>query len=247
MLRLAVIGIAMIAASSCSVFTEANEWRPPKRILFIGNSLTESNSLPDLVEAIARSAGMSVTIGTVTLGGANLADHWLGNAPAAIDQGWDIVVLQQGPTSRAADRVQLRMLAARYAMRIRAAGGEPGLYMVWPTAGNPNDFDNVSRSYRLAAEDVGGYLFPAGEAWLEVWRRNIAMPLYSNDNFHPSAYGTYAAALSIFGVAYRRSVVGVPGRYLLAGGSSIWINPLDARLVQEAVDAAVQRHGRWPK
>jgi hypothetical protein len=247
MLSRALAVLALSVVGGCSMFTEP-EHRLPQRVLFIGNSLTESNNLPGLVQAIADSAGLSITVKAVTLGATNLLDHWNGpDALAEIDRGWDVVVLQQGPTSRAVDRVELRMVAARYARRIRAAGGEPGLYMVWPAAGNSNDFASISRSYRLAAEDVNGYLFPAGEAWLEAWRRNISLPLYSSDGFHPSAYGTYAAALTIFGVTWERSVVGLPSRYRLADLTSIWINPVDARVIQEAVDEANRTHARRPR
>ena len=249
MLSLRGAALCMLAlATACSTITGGRDDRPPRRMLFIGNSLTEENDLPSLVRALAEAAGHPpLTIGTEVLDATNLADHWNGLAPTAIDQGWDIVVLQQGPTSRAVDRVELRMMAARFAARIRAKGGEPALYMVWPQAAFSTSFASVSRSYRAAAEDVNGYLYPVGESWLEIWRRNIAMPLYGSDDFHPSAYGTYAAALTIVGVTYRQSTVGLPSRFLLPGGNSIWINPIDARVMQEAVDETVRRHGRRPR
>jgi hypothetical protein len=36
--------------------------------------------------------------------------------------------------------------------------------MVWPESYRPQAFPDVSDSYRLAAEDVGGILLPAGDA-----------------------------------------------------------------------------------
>lgn len=237
---------ALAATASCASLTDGGDISAPRRILFIGNSLTDANNLPGVVQALADSAGFpSLTTGTELLDGTNLLDHWMGLAPAAIDQGWDIVVLQQGPTSTASGRAELRLLAARFATRIRAAGGEPALLMVWPSSADATDFADVGRSYRLAAEDVNGFLYPAGEAWLETWRRNISMPLYA-DGLHPSAYGTYVAALTIVAVTYRRSVVGFPAA-LTAAGKSIRINPVDARLIQQAVDEAVRRHGRRPR
>jgi hypothetical protein len=117
--------------------------------------------------------------------------------------------------------------------------------MVWPTATNIGGFDDVSRSYRLAAEDADAFLFPAGEAWLETWRRNLAMPLY-DDDVHPTTYGTYLAALSIVGTLYDRSVVGLPSLLRLNSGRRIWINPVDARVMQDAADLANGRFGRRP-
>src|SRR5688500_12967856 len=108
MLSRALAVIALGAVAGCSMLT-APERRLPQRVLFIGNSLTESNNLPGLVQAMADSAGLSITVKAVTLGATNLLDHWNGaEALAEIDRGWDVVVLQQGPTSRAVDRVELR-------------------------------------------------------------------------------------------------------------------------------------------
>ena len=238
--------VALATTAACASITDGGDARAPRRILFIGNSLTDANNLPAAVQALADSAGVpSLTIGTELVDGTNLLDHWMGLAPSAIDKGWDIVVLQQGPTSTASGRAELRLMAARFAKRIRAAGGEPAFLMVWPASADANLFPGVSRSYRLAAEDVNGFLFPAGEAWLETWRRDIAMPLYS-DGLHPSTYGTYVAALTIFAVTYRRSVVGLPAT-LNAGGKGIYINPVDAKLIQRAVDEAVRQYGRRPR
>lgn len=248
MLRRALRLALLSGMTACGTITGNHDEQPPRRILFIGNSLTSENNLPALVKVLAEAAGHpTLTVGLDVVDATNLADHWYGFAPSIIDEGWDIVVLQQGPTSRAVDRVELRMMAARFAARIRAKGGEPALYMVWPEAQFSTSFPNISHSYTAAAEDVNGFLFPVCEAWLEIWRRDIAMPLYGSDNFHPSVYGTYAAALTILGVTYARSTVGMPSRLLLPGGTSVWINPVDARLMQEAVDVAVQKYGRRPR
>ena len=70
--------------------------------------------------------------------------------------------------------------------------------MVWPDASRMTAFDSVSASYTAAAEAVGGLLFPAGDAWVRAWEKDATLPLYSNDNFHPSTLGSYLAALTIY-------------------------------------------------
>ena len=246
-LRRFLLASFLTVAASCSDPTSVLDRQIPRSVLFVGNSLTQTNNLPALVDMLADSAGFpDLTVGTLAGGGMSLLDHWLGAAPGNVDLGWDVVILQQGPTTTASGRVQMRMVAAEFADRIRKAGGQPGFYMVWPPVDNTEAFPDVSRTYRLAAEDVDGYLFPAGEVWLEIWRRNISMPLYGSDGFHPSPYGTYAAALSVIGTLYNRSVVGLPSRFRLEDGTSIWINPVDARVIQEATDEALRRHGRRP-
>jgi hypothetical protein len=175
------------------------------RVLFIGNSLTYTNDLPSLVEAMAKAAGRKrFTHKSVVFGGFSLEDHWnRGDARRAIAEGgWDVVVLQQGPSALPESRRLLIEYTRRFSREIRAAGARPAVYMVWPSTGRPGDFDAVSESYRLAAEDVGGMLFPAGEAWRAAWRRDPGLALYSPDGLHPTMAGSYLSALVIYEQLY---------------------------------------------
>jgi hypothetical protein len=82
--------------------------------------------------------------------------------------------------------------------------------MVWPPRARSDEFDAVSGSYRRAAEGVGGILLPAGDAWRAVWRHDPEAALYGRDGFHPSALGTYVAALAICERLFGISPVGLP-------------------------------------
>src|SRR5262249_13432392 len=159
------------------------------RVLFIGNSLTEANNLPAMVETLSNQGSATrVATRSVVFGGYSLEDHWnQGSALAAIDEGgWTIVVLQQGPSALAESQQNLREWAAKFDQRIRRAGARPALYMVWPESFRPEAFDAVSESYRRAAEDVNGLLFPVGEEWREVWRHDATVTLYGPDGLHPT-------------------------------------------------------------
>lgn len=184
-------------------------------VLFIGNSLTESNNIHEMVAELARVGGTAaIPTRAVTFGGFNLEDHWNnGLAQRAIQQGgWSIVVLQQGPSSLPASQVDLREWTVRFDQEIRRAGAQTALYMVWPALENFANFDGVSASYSNAAQAVGGLLFPAGEAWRSAWRTDASLPLYSSDNFHPSAMGTYLAALVIYQRISGHPLIGLPPR-----------------------------------
>lgn len=170
-----------------------------ERILFIGNSLTQQNDLPSMVCALAALANEELKCGSVVIGGAALEDHLADRrAVHAIATGrWTIVALQQGPSALPESRELLIRDTRRFAAMIRKAGARPALYAVWPAENRSFDFDRVAESYRLAAADVDGLLFPAGSAWQAAWRRDPRLPLYSSDDFHPSPAGTYLAALVI--------------------------------------------------
>jgi hypothetical protein len=213
------------------------------RVLFIGNSLTYANDLPDLVKTLADSAGVEkMYVETIAVPNYSLEDHWNGpDARRVIASGrWRYVVLQQGPSALAESRVLLLDYANRFAGEIRKAGARPALYMVWPSLSRSGDFDRVSESYRLAAEAVDGALFPAGEVWRAAWRRDPNLTLYSSDGLHPGAAGSYAAALAIFAGIYDRSPVGLPARL----GSALVVAPAVAALLQDAAAEARERFGR---
>jgi hypothetical protein len=182
------------------------------RVLFIGNSLTEANGLPDLVASLAQAGGKRVSVEAVTFGGFSLEDHWQqGDALKAIRRGgWTLVVLQQGPSALPESQVLLREFTKKFDTEIRRAGARTALYMVWPSLERKSDFDGVSRSYSNAAADVGGLLFPVGDAWRAAWKRDPSLALYGSDDFHPSAMGTYLAALVIVQKAFGISPVGLP-------------------------------------
>jgi hypothetical protein len=208
------------------------------RILFVGNSLTYANDLPAMVKALADSAGIAgVQTAQVAKPDYALEDHWSdGQARRVIEAGgWHWVVLQQGPSAVLANRANLRAWVATFSTLIRAKGGEPALYQVWPQLVNFSDFDASAESYRLAALDVNGLLLAAGNAWRAAWVREATTPLYSSDGLHPSVQGSYLAALTIFGGIFHRSVVGLP-RGLTIPGASFQLTAEQSLLLQQSAD-----------
>jgi len=154
-------------------------------------------------------------------------------------------VLQQGP-SATEGRPSLLEYSDLFAQDIRAVGARPALYMVWPEEARSFDFAGVSESYRLAAEAVDGLLFPAGEAWLEAWRRDPTLELYGPDRFHPSPAGSYLAALVMFEQLTGRSPRGLPSTVVTAppNGLEIRIDPGAATVLQAAAEEANRRFAR---
>jgi len=231
-MRWAILMVATVLAWSAA---------PPQtaslRVLFIGNSLTAANNLPQMVRNIATAAGTPrIRTTAVTAPNVSLEDHWQsGRARAAVARGgWDVVVLQQGPSALPESQALLREYTRRFDAEIRKAGAKPALYMVWPSKDRFQDFDGVKASYTRAAVDVGGVLLPAGDAWRAAWRREPDLALYSRDQFHPSRLGTYLAALVIYEALTGRSVVGLPP--VVEGRE---FTPTRVRLLQEAAHGSV--------
>jgi hypothetical protein len=202
-----VLGILSLAVLGLGSTSPA-----PTRVLFIGNSLTTANDLAGMVQALGQAAHRPVACRVVAFNDFSLEDHWArGAAQKAIAEGgWAFVVLQQGPSALPASEVLLRDYVGRYAALIRQVGARPALYMVWPAAARKGDFEGVHRSYATAAADVGGLFVPAGDAWLEMWRRDPSAALYGPDGFHPTLAGSYLAAAVMYGAFFQQSPVGLP-------------------------------------
>ena len=238
-LRGVALSLALLA--SCG----GGEAEPPPpfsgaelRVLFVGNSLTYDNDLPGMTARLAASVDVPpMSVGRVLRGNYSLGDHWQeGAAPDMIRQGgWDVVVLQQGPSALPESQADLLASTRRFAALATEHGARVALLMVWPGADRSMAFDSVRMSYSNAAEAVGGIFVPAGEAWRAAWRRDPTLALYSSDGFHPSVTGSYLAALTLFEQFYGRSPIGVSG----AG-----VDPSRVLLLQESAAQADAQFGR---
>jgi hypothetical protein len=221
--------IVFAALGFAAIVAAAPVRAPAVHILFIGNSLTVANDLPNTVTAMASAIGISCSSRVVAYPDYSLEDHWQrGDAAKAIAGGpWSFVVLQQGPSALLDSRVLLRDYAKRFGALAARAGARTALFMVWPSLTRAFDFDGVHESYRLSAADVAGVFVPAGDAWREVWRRNPRAALYGADGFHPTPLGSYVASAVLFEALFDRSPVGLP---------ALGLTPADAALAQASAD-----------
>lgn len=240
MLRWSIVLALTAAIGSCSTNSTGPVPFAGLDVLFIGNSLTASNDLPGTVAAIAAAAGEPIQVSAVTQANFALIDHVkAGNALAMIRRGgWDVVVLQQGPTSTgpSPDRDTLIIATRLLDQEIRAAGGRTALFMVWPTRARLQYFDNTRDAYHAAATEVNGLFLPAGEAWRTAWQDNDGLEFYSGDAFHPSPLGSFLAALVIYEGITGKNAETLPARAFV--GSSLF--PLSEETIRALQKAAHQ-------
>ena len=215
------------------------------RVLFIGNSLTYTNNLPGMVKTIAEAAGQTMVFGMSAAPNVSLEDHWRAGVERTIHSvEADVVVLQQGPSSLPQNQEYLRVWTEKLAPSIRAAGGEPALYMVWPESTRTEAFGAVYESYRGAAEAVSGLFIPAGLAWVQAWNQDPELVLYGPDGFHPSDLGTAVAALTIFRVLFNKDVSDLPSRMEpTSPGLPVVDLGVHAEAIFQAVEIAVDGAG----
>ena len=211
-------------------------------ILFIGNSLTYWNDMPDILERLLEDADIGpVYVDMQAFANWGLTDHWedIRTRNLIESGGWDVVALQQGP-SATEGRPSLLQYSALFAAEIEAAGARTALYMVWPAEDRSFDFDGVSDSYRTAAEQVDGLLYPAGEAWRAAWVRDPTLELYGPDRFHPSLLGSYLVALVIYEQLSGKDPRELPPEIPIPGGKVVLSQSVADAVQSAAVEANAQ-------
>jgi hypothetical protein len=195
---------------------------PVTRVLFIGNSYTYFNNLPEIVRVLAESAGGGrVEVRMVAPGGWRLADHWQkGEAHEALRSGtWDFVVLQEqsqlgdprtvdGKPRVGSDK-NFAPAAAQWAAEIKRAGARPVFYSTWAKKASPEDQALLNDAYAKAAREGGGILAPVGIAWSTIREAAPNIGLFVDDGSHPSSAGSYLAACTLVAAMFGKNPEGL--------------------------------------
>lgn len=210
------------------VLSSAGHLRAQQSIsaLFIGNSYTEVNNLPQMTADIAASRGRTLEWRSNTPGGCTFMQHCTNQSMALIGSGgWDIVVLQEQSQYPSFPQQQVEAEVFPYATQlveaIYAASpcAEPMFYMTWgrrdgdernaqyfPVLGTYEGMDSMLyERYMYMAESNDASVCPVGRVWRHLRRNNPEIELYQSDGSHPSVAGTYAAACAFYVMFFNES------------------------------------------
>jgi hypothetical protein len=193
------------------------------RVLFIGNSYTSVNDLPDTFADLAWAGGHRVQTEALDEGGWTLAQHLAAaETRTAIDaEPWSVVVLQEQSQipSLAVDCTDVMYPAAtQLVAMIRGRGEQPMFYLTfahqagWPQEGLP-DYPSMQTAiddgYLGIAGQLGVPVAPVGAAWQAVVGEPWAPTLWQSDGSHPTVAGTYLAASVFYMAVFHQSPVGL--------------------------------------
>lgn len=188
-------------------------------VLFVGNSYTEVNNLPQMTADIAASMGFEMTWSGNTPGGCTFRQHCTNRSMTLIQNGgWDYVVLQEQSQYPSFPQSQVEAEVFPYAARLVASVyaaspcSEPMFYMTWgrkngdagnapyfPILGTYEGMDSMLyERYVYMAESNDASVCPVGRVWRQLRTNHPDIELYQSDESHPSVAGTYAAACSFF-------------------------------------------------
>ena len=115
------------------------------KLLFIGNSLTYTNDLPDIVERRAKERGIDVRTQMVAKPSYALEDHWNEGCIQVLIESkmFDFVIVQQGPSSQEEGRVMLLEYGAKLKELCNGNDAKLAFFMVWPAKVSYHTFDGV--------------------------------------------------------------------------------------------------------
>lgn len=157
-------------------------------VLFIGNSLTSRNNLPEIIAAMASTSDRELSFTAHLVGGATLKKHWDdGKALAKIKEGhWDCVVLQDFSRESYVDREEMFKYGRLFDAEIRKAGSKPVLYMTWALENDAEKYPAIVEAYSALAKEIHAQRIPAGAAWYTITiDPKPAYQLYVADHKHP--------------------------------------------------------------
>lgn len=176
--------------------TESQSKKTEFNILFIGNSLTYSNNLPQLVKKQAKQHSVTVKTKMVAKPNYAISDHWdEGEVQKLISsKTYNFVVIQQGPSSQQDGRKLLIDYGKKYRALCKNNNAKLVYFMVWPPINHPERFDGVINNHRYAAKINNALLCPVGAVWKKHFSATNNYDYYSTDGFHPSKKGSEAAA-----------------------------------------------------
>jgi Secretion system C-terminal sorting domain/PKD domain len=197
-----------------------------KEVLFLGNSYTYVNDLPQLLVEAAASVGDIVVKDQNTPGGYTLEWHSTNvTSLNKIKQGtWDFVVLQEQSQRPSLWDAYVEEYVYPFAQRLNDTivkynpcaetafymtwgreNGDPSNCSDWPPVCTYEGMDDLLRErYLIMANDNEAITSPVGAVWRYLRDNNLNIDLYLSDGSHPSLAGSYAASIAFYTVIFRK-------------------------------------------
>ncbi|MFT5668961.1 MAG: hypothetical protein ACI9DK_003171 [Vicingaceae bacterium] len=201
-----------------------------KKVLFLGNSYTTANNLPQLLKDIGSSYGDSIFTDQNTPGGSQLNQHSTNTTTLAKirQDNWDYVVIQEQSQKPSFSPAQVANAVFPFAqllcdsIKANWSCSEPVFYMTWGRengdASNCASYPPVCTywgmqqrlrdSYMTMSTANSATTSPVGVAWKTMRDSFPTVGLYAADGSHPNLYGSYLAACVFYSTFTQKTTVG---------------------------------------
>ncbi|MBS1763802.1 MAG: PKD domain-containing protein [Bacteroidetes bacterium] len=224
-----------------------------KRALFLGNSYTDVNNLPEIVKQLALSAGDTLIYSKNAPGGYTFQMHSTNATSIGLIQAgnWDYVVLQEQSQLPAFPEPQVVSQVYPYAHELDSVikaynpCATTLFFMTWgrkfgdasncasyPPICTYEGMDSLLQlRYTIMAQNNGSGISPVARVWHKIIDENSSIDLYSSDNSHPNNNGSFAAACTFYAVMFGKNPQIAPYNYTVA--------PADADTIKSVAKAVV--------
>jgi hypothetical protein len=221
-----IINKYLILFAGCIFLSTFTFGQETKKVLFIGNSYTFSNNLPQMLADVAFSVNDTVIFDSNTPGGYTLQAHSTNSVTLnkIMSGGWDFVVLQEQsqlpsfpvnqvqtdvfPYARILDSIINEYNPCAETMFFMTWGRKNGDAMNcanWPPVCTYEGMDSLlNLRYMMMAEMNDAVVSPVGAVWRFLRENHPGIELYSADESHPSVAGTYAASVCFYTSIFRK-------------------------------------------
>ena len=202
------------------------------KVLFIGNSYTSQNDLPNLFKQLSIGTGKNVTIASHMPGGISVGDISQGtsahmNNPIVYSlirsDDWDYLVLQdnQGRFCLGYGQFPPSSLVIEGHLKLRDSllYYHPCAHMIWfagfgpkngyPPYGNTGEalIDSIYRNYQFLSDTAHQIIAPIGPAFKRIIAGFPSINLWGSDDTHPSLYGSSLIANILYTTVFKSSPI----------------------------------------
>jgi len=169
-------------------------------ILFVGNSLVYSGSMPKQVADLARIYGITVNHESIAPGGAILSDNMKNAIENVQNNKYDYVIFQDGGDLPVNNTTAFLSNVEQFTEEVLKSGAIPVLYNpAWVNINRKPAKDaqaSLTASYEKAAKMYGTLIVNAGEVWVYAYDKHPELKLYADD-VHANNTGAYLTACTI--------------------------------------------------
>ncbi len=228
------------------------------RALFLGNSYTQVNDLPSIISNIALSNGDTLIYSSNTPGGYTLQGHSTNSTSLGLIAGgpWDFVILQEQSQLPAFPDDQVEMSVYPYATQLDSLihvsnpCARTLFYVTWGRkngdAANCASFPPICTylgmdsmlqlRYTNMAEMNQAALSPVAMVWRKIRNDYPTIDLYSGDESHPSAAGSFAAACTFYAMMFEKDPSTVPYTYTIPATQAATIKEVAKMVAFDSMD-----------
>ena len=205
-----------------------NTTQPNVRILFVGNSSTYYNDMPQMVKGLAQADGVNVTIQALTAANYKLyqfadeKDTYGSQLISALkNYKWDYVILQDHREMIITDIAKTQTAIETLKPLIQSSGAKMLLYDTqadyigrsFTATGysyylSHNEIQHyMIKGYYMMGNKYGAQVISSGVNFERCLKQFPDIKLYNADNIHPTPTGSYLAACTIYGTIFNTTAL----------------------------------------